>query len=178
MLSGAPLARNIELKARCPDLAAAEHTARDIGATHHISERQQDTYFRSADGRLKLRQRWVGNRQLPSELIWYRRSDEPRPRPSDYSLVPVANGTEMRAVLAGALGIVTEVVKQRTVYLHDNVRIHLDDVTNLGTFLEFEAIVAACDEVAALAKLERLRVVFAVAPEHVLSRSYADLLCR
>jgi len=179
MLSGAPSARNIELKARCPDLAAAEHTARDLGATYHASERQQDTYFRSADGRLKLRQRWVENRPLPSELIWYRRSDEPRPRPSDYSLVPVANGAEMRVVLAGALGIVTEVVKQRTVYLHDNVRIHLDDVANLGTFLEFEAIVdGTCDEAAALAKLERLRVAFAVAPEHVLSSSYADLLRR
>ena len=173
------MARNIELKARCPDLVAAGRIARGLGATHHGSERQQDTYFGGGDGRLKLRQRWAENRHLPSELIWYRRSDEPRPRPSDYSLVIVANGTEMRAVLAGALGIVTEVVKQRTVYLHDNVRIHLDDVMNLGTFLEFEAIVdATCDDAAALAKLERLRVAFAIAPEHVLSTSYADLLRR
>ena len=44
------------------------------------------------------------------------------------------------APLAAALGIRTVVRKQRTVYLHKNVRIHLDAVDGLGTFLEFEAV--------------------------------------
>ncbi len=173
------MSRNIELKARCADLAAAARVAADLGAARQGVERQHDTYFPAADGRLKLRQRWIEGRSLPSELIWYRRTDENRPRPSDYTLVKIENGPELRAALAGALGIVAEVVKERTVYLHDNVRIHLDEVRDLGTFVEFEAIVdGGCDDAAGRAKLDRLRTVFAIAADQVVRASYGDLVPR
>jgi adenylate cyclase class 2 len=171
------MSRNIELKARCADLAAAGRVAEDLGAARHGRERQHDTYFPAADGRLKLRQRWIDGRPLPSELIWYRRADEARPRPSDYMLVAIENGPALRAALAGALGVATEVVKERTVYLHDNVRVHLDEVSDLGTFVEFEAIVdAGCDDAAALAKLDRLCAAFAIGADAIVRGSYGDLV--
>ncbi len=175
--------RNIELKARVADLGAADQIARSIGAELHISERQRDTYFRVASGRLKLRERWscgstgVCDHPCPSQLIWYHRPDDAEARASDYALIVLENGADLRNLLVGSLGVLVEVAKVRTVYLYDNVRIHLDDVARLGTFLEFEAIVDhACDEAAARAKLDRLIGEFRIASDSVIAGSYSDLL--
>ena len=170
------MSRNIELKARCSDLHRAAGVAESLGAILYPVERQHDTYFRVARGRLKLRRRWVDGRELPSELIWYERPNASQQRASDYSLVAVDQGEQLCAQLAGALGVANEVSKRRTVYLHAGVRIHLDAVHGLGTFIEFEAIVDAdCDDVTAHSKLDRLRAVFAITPEQIVSGSYADL---
>ena len=91
-------------------------------------------------------------------------------------LVELGEAEPLRQILSDALGIRTDVIKHRTVYLHDNVRIHLDEVDALGSFLEFEAIVDdGCDDAAAHAKIDRLRIVFGLAPDEVESRSYSDL---
>ncbi|HVN86319.1 MAG TPA: class IV adenylate cyclase [Candidatus Binatia bacterium] len=170
------MSRNIELKARWSDLPVAARIAENMGATLHAVERQHDSYFHVTNGRLKLRRRWIDRRELPSELIWYQRPDRSAARASDYSLVPVDAGEQLLAQLTGAVGVRTEVIKERTVYLHDNVRIHLDDVEGLGSFIEFEAIVDdTCDDSAAHAKLDRLRTAFAIRPADVIGGSYADL---
>jgi len=169
--------RNIELKARCPDLAAARSMAKNIGATPPGAERQRDTYFRTPQGRLKLRCRQPDGAAACAELIWYRRSNEPNARGSDYLLTLVEDADQLRAMLAAALSVRAEVVKHRTIYLHDNVRIHLDEVLDLGTFIEFEAIVNMdCDDAAARAKLDRLIPVFGIEPKQVIGESYVDLL--
>jgi adenylate cyclase, class 2 len=180
---GTPLKRNIELKARFPNLDAGYQTARRLGAQLHAIERQLDTYFRVASGRLKLRERWsldssgVLQRPCASQLIWYQRPDNAQTRASDYSLIVVEHGEQMREVLAGSLGVVAEIEKHRTVYLHDNVRIHLDEVRGLGMFLEFEAIVDdRCAEAAAKVKLEKLFSEFQLTSDSVIAGSYSDLL--
>jgi adenylate cyclase class IV len=175
--------RNIELKARVADLAAAHGVARSLTAQLHAVERQRDTYFCVAQGRLKLRERWsfgstgVLDQGCPSQLIWYRRPDDAQVRASDYSLIVLENGAEMRDLLARSLGVRVEVEKVRTVYLYDNVRIHLDEVARLGAFLEFEAIVdSTCDEPAAREKLDKLIAVFQSVLGAVIDGSYSDLL--
>ena len=57
------LRRNLELKARCPDLARARAAALNLGAAMSAFERQRDTFFHSREGRLKLREitRWRGD---------------------------------------------------------------------------------------------------------------------
>jgi len=93
--------RNIELKAACKDLEAARQSAAKVGAELHCAERQQDTYFNVASGRLKLRRRWTeadrpsNGRTHSSELISYRRSDMRAPRASDYDLL-MRNKTAVR----------------------------------------------------------------------------------
>jgi predicted adenylyl cyclase CyaB len=174
--------RNIELKARFPDIDAGHRIAQRLGAQLHGIERQIDTYFRVASGRLKLRERWssdssgVLQRPCASQLIWYQRPDSTQPRASDYSLIVVEHGDQMREVLAGSLGVVAEIEKHRTIYLLDHVRIHLDAVRGLGKFLEFEAIVNdSCDDGQAQTKLERLRRDFQISDDAILCRSYSDL---
>lgn len=167
--------RNIELKARYPDLEAARRIAEEVGAVLHTCERQRDTYFRCETGRLKLRQRWTDDGEC-SELIGYERSNADRPRPSDYSIVPIPDGEALRALLAAALGVAVEVDKRRTVYLYENVRIHLDDVRGLGTFLEFEAVLhGSCSEEECHGKLRRLIEAFRIDDGQIVPVSYGDM---
>ena len=167
------MARNIELKARCPDLARAEAICRQLGAVLQWTRRQTDIYFRVADGRLKLRIEEPGG----ATLVAYHRPDTPAARDSHYELTPVGDPDATLADLDSRHGILVRVVKARTLYLLGHVRIHLDRVEGLGAFLEFEAIMAPGeDEGATQALLSRLRDAFGLAPEPLIGQSYSDLL--
>jgi adenylate cyclase class IV len=165
--------RNIELKARCGNLRAAAEAAASVGAVRLGTLEQTDTYFRAPTGRLKLRE----TTGRPPELIWYDRADCPELRDSDYYVVPVSDAARMKAALGHAMGVRCVVRKRREPWMHHNVRIHLDDVEDLGTFIEFEAVITcADDELASLARLEELTSALTIAPEDRISNSYSDLL--
>jgi adenylate cyclase class 2 len=165
--------RNIELKARLPDLDAARTVAQALATEPLGRQHQVDTYFRSRRGRLKLREIDGSSAQL----VWYARPDEPGPKPSDYLLVPVAHLEALKAALEAALGIECVVDKRREIYLYESVRIHLDEVSGLGAFLEFEAVVGPnVDDAAAYGQLEHLTEQFSLAREDFLSESYADMV--
>ena len=168
-----PLCRNVELKARLSDFEGARRLAAQLTAGPPEVLRQVDTYFHCAHGRLKLRE-IVGR---PSELIAYARADETAPRASRYRIVPVADTLALRALLTAALGTSVVVEKVREFSLYGNVRIHLDQVRGLGTFLEFEAVLTATDEVADGARQVRdLCRQFGLSPQDLVAASYSDLL--
>ena len=57
-----------------------------------------------------------------------------------------------------ALGTVVVVSKRRRLFLWEGVRIHLDEVEGLGSFVEFEAVLPDAGDLAgAHAKMPRLR---------------------
>jgi len=175
--------RNIELKAKLVSLDFAHATARSIGAERYGIERQRDTYFPAARGRLKLRERWTSDdngaepHASPAQLIAYDRCDAAVPRPSDYRLVVVEHAAELRDALAASLGTLAVVEKHRSIYIHNQVRIHLDTVADLGFFLEFEAIVnESCDDRAAYEKISGLEKQFGIEASNILDQSYADLI--
>jgi predicted adenylyl cyclase CyaB len=170
------MSTNIELKARYPDLQKARNIVLALGAEQAPAEKQHDTYFVVPSGRLKLRRRQVVSRPAQSEMIWYRRPDQAGPRGSDYTRVSVQDGLALMELLSDALGRQAEVVKQRAIYMHEGVRIHLDEVVGLGSFIEFEAIVdEQCDAEQARQKVERLQAQFEIDPASIVAGSYCDL---
>ena len=183
-----PLARNIELKARLHDLTSARETARRL-ATDSLGVQQQiDTYFHCPQGRLKLRETAfldpaaTGSplatalvASCRNELIWYDRPDDAQAKQSDYRLIEVSSHRARQ--LKHEMGIRAIVIKRREVFLHRNVRIHLDEVYGLGDFIEFEAVLGwGIDEAAGQAQVAYLEQQFGVAPADLLCGSYADLL--
>jgi predicted adenylyl cyclase CyaB len=167
------LQRNIELKARCPDLPAARAACGTLQLRGELFLRQIDTYFNCEHGRLKLRVIDDGK----AELIWYDRCDEAISRASDYRVVPVSNANELREALNAAIGIRVEVRKRRRVLLWHNVRIHLDEVEGLGSFVEFEAVMDdGSDEATAHARLAELCRLLSIAPVDYLKDSYENLM--
>ncbi|MBL8830278.1 MAG: class IV adenylate cyclase [Planctomycetaceae bacterium] len=170
------LARNIELKARLPNLAAAREVAVRIATRYLGIQRQIDTYFVASHGRLKLRE--IDEPRL-AQLVWYERANTSDAKSSDYRLVEVANPSELKAALSAALGVRLAVDKRREIFLYDNVRIHLDEVVNLGTFLEFEAVLnAQINDQRGHEQLAWLREQFSIADEQLIDVSYSDLLER
>jgi len=161
------MARNIELKARCADLERARAAALAAGAVPQAVLEQVDTYFPAREGRLKLR-RIAGERD---EMIRYHRANETGTRASDYEIVVVP--PELAAMLAETVVPVAVVAKRRELLLLDNIRIHLDTVERLGTFVEFEAVEGGAE---AHARLEELALALGLRAEDRVARSYGDLI--
>ncbi len=172
-LTAPPAARNVELKCRCRDLAAAVAALAPLAPRDAGTMEQIDTYFPVPIGRLKLRQ-IVGVR---SELIWYDRPDAAQTRNSDYRLTPVSHPAELRASLAAALGERGSVSKVRHLLLWHNVRIHLDDVAGLGAFVEFEAVMGPGEtEAVGHERIAELCRALSLSPDDYCRASYSDLL--
>jgi homotetrameric cytidine deaminase len=70
------------------------------------------------------------------------------------------------------------VVKRRHLFTADNVRIHLDEVTGLGTFVELEGVVdpEGSDLEATRERVAALRDALGITPEALVALGYADLL--
>ena len=130
------LTTNIEIKARCADLAAAREVAQRVATARVGLDRQVDTYFRTRAGRLKLRESALSGGQL----VPYLRPDDEGPKRSDYQVVPVSDAVGLKRILGEILGVHAVVTKEREIFLCENVRIHLDRVEELGDFLELEAV--------------------------------------
>ncbi len=165
--------RNLELKARLADIAAARTIAVGLATETLGVQRQVDTYFHCPHGRLKLRE-IDGQR---AQLVWYARDNHTDVRPSDYVLAPVDDGAALHLALTQALGVRGTVEKRREIFLYHNVRIHLDEVVNLGSFLEFEAVLGpTADESVSRTRLAHLNGAFDLSPSDLLSGSYSDML--
>ena len=128
--------RNVELKALDPDPARSLAVCRELGAEDKGVLRQRDTYFRARSGRLKLREEEPGG----ATLIQYDRPDAAVARESRYRLTRVEDPDDLRASLDAALGTLVVVDKERHLLLWEGVRIHLDTVEGLGSFVELEGV--------------------------------------
>lgn len=168
-----PHLRNVEFKARCADPEAARAALRTHGAEGPVHDHQVDTYFRVPSGRLKLREGTVER-----ALIHYARPDTAGPKRSDVTLCPTpADATALKQVLAAALGVAVVVDKRREIYRAGNVKLHLDEVAGLGTFVEVEAIATEDQPEPTLhAQCSAWLDALGVRPEDLVAGSYADLL--
>ena len=163
--------RNVELKAIDPDPETTLARALAAGAADHGVLRQRDTYFAVLQGRLKLREEEPGG----ATLIAYRRPDAADERVSDYRLVPLTDAAGLRVALAETCGVRVEVVKRRRLLLWETVRIHLDEVEGLGSFLELEAVAAPGSDLAReRAQVAHLRAALQIGDEALQTGSYAD----
>jgi homotetrameric cytidine deaminase len=166
------VAANIELKARDIDPEATLARCQALGAEDRGYLEQRDTYFTARTGRLKLREQGDG----AGELIAYRRPDDTAATESIYLRAPVSAPRELAQALDAALGTVDAVVKRRRLFLWEGVRIHLDEVVGLGSFIEFEAVLPdAGSPEEARAKLARLTAELSISDDVLVPVGYVDL---
>ncbi len=164
---------NIELKARLASLELARQTASSVAESRLPDQHQIDTYFYCQHGRLKLRE-IVGER---AELIAYRRPNESGPKASNYFVLSVEQAERFKEALATTLGIRARVEKHREIYLHRNVRIHLDSVAELGEFLEFEAVLGEnYAEADSRQLVQELRRRFEIGDDDLVEESYGEMI--
>lgn len=166
---------NVEIKARTnsPDFVRKYLT--DHKADFKGTDDQTDTYFNVASGRLKLRE---GN--IENNLICYNRNNQAGPKSSQFNLVKVEDAKGLKEVLTESCGIKMVVKKKREIYYIDNVKFHIDEVPELGSFIEIEAgnILANKTEAELLEQCNFYLKEFGIKDEDLISHSYSDMLAQ
>lgn len=166
---------NFEFKARTNHLNELENKLKELQPKFIGQDHQIDTYFNTENGRLKLRE---GN--IENALIHYNRSNSADAKQSDVTLYTPSNSKVLKELLTKSNGIKIIVDKQRRIYFIDNIKFHFDEVKDLGTFIEVEAI----DEDGSIG-IDKLKEqcnfyknFFEINPTDFIECSYSDMLMK
>jgi predicted adenylyl cyclase CyaB len=166
---------NIEFKALCKDPKKIKKILLSRNADYKGVDYQVDTYFQVNKGRLKLREG-----KIERALIFYSRKDSREPKQSNVTLFPVDSSSSvlLKEILTKSLGVLVTVVKQRAIYFIDNIKFHIDNVEDLGSFVEVEAI-----DINGTIGINELQEqcqfylkLFEISEYDLISTSYSDLL--
>lgn len=165
--------KNFEFKARVNSLELYEQKLLTLSPAFKGIDHQVDTYFNVKEGRLKLRE---GN--IENSLIHYSREDYQGAKKSDIILYKHAPDKGLKDILTLHLGVKIAVDKHRKIYFIDNVKFHFDEVENLGTFIEVEAIDDSdqftIEELQS--QCEKYKSFFEISDEMMMEQSYSDML--
>lgn len=127
---------NIEIKASCSNPEIIEEILLENNAKYIGEDHQIDTYFNTKKGRLKLREGKIEN-----SLILYNRIETKGLKKSEVILYkPKDDIKDLKQILVNTLKIWVIVDKTRKIFFIDNVKFHIDNVKNIGSFIEIEAI--------------------------------------
>lgn len=164
---------NFEFKASTDHLEALEKKLLELNPIYIGQDKQTDTYFNVANGRLKLRE---GN--IENALIYYERQNVTGAKQSDILLYKHPPDKDLKDILIKLHGIKVIVKKVRKIYFIENVKFHLDSIDELGTFVEVEAI--DNDGNIGIEKLKeqcrKYAELFGIKSEDYISLSYSDLI--
>ena len=163
--------QNVDFKCELRDPELARIALNKLGAQFVNTVTQQDTYYRVPDGRLKKRE--VDGE--PAEYIYYHRLNRPQPTLSHFTVyteeqVRTRFGTK-------PLPVWLVVNKTRDIFLLRGTHIHIDNVQDLGYFLEVDALVSANQHVGRCHRLiGKIRDLLGPALGEPIATSYADLI--
>jgi predicted adenylyl cyclase CyaB len=164
---------NVEIKARVSDLDRLRLIVEPLSDEPCEATFQDDTFFRTTRGRLKLRVTRPGG----ACLIYYEREDSLGPKPSRYVVSPAPDPESLRSLLAAALGVRGVVRKQRRLYMIGNTRVHLDRVEGLGAFMELEVMLQSGQGVEeGLGVARELMTRLRIGTGELVKGAYIDLL--
>jgi predicted adenylyl cyclase CyaB len=164
---------NIEFKAKLVDLEAARVTARRLSGSGPTILQQTDIFFPCPQGRLKLRI-FDDNH---GELILYQRADHAGPRRSNYQIAKTSDPHPLREILQRVIGSAGTVEKVRNLYLAGRTRIHIDQVKDLGNFLEIEVVLNEIQsDTDGIRIAEQLARQFGITENDMVHVAYIDLL--
>jgi predicted adenylyl cyclase CyaB len=164
---------NIEIKARVDDFDVLSARAEALSDVPVKVIPQEDTFFNTEKGRLKLR---VLAPDL-GYLIYYERPDRDGPKRSEYHLAKTNEPENLKTALALALGVRGVVRKTRYLYMVGQTRIHLDEVDGLGYFMELEVVMReGQSDAEGQAIAEDLMRRLGVREEALIEGAYMDLI--
>jgi predicted adenylyl cyclase CyaB len=162
---------NIEIKAHARNFEKIKRRAEKLSDTLVQVIPQEDIFFNTPQGRLKLR--ILANH---AQLIFYTRPDQEGPKRSDYHITRSDDPDNLKRVLDLAYGIRGIVKKTRYLYLAGQTRIHLDDVEGLGQFMELEVVMAdGQSDAEGQAIAEALMAALGVEKSDLIDGAYMDL---
>ena len=164
--------KNLEFKANCDSLDVLRGHLANLQAEQRRTMKQLDTYFNVPQGRLKLRE--INTHE--AQLIYYERADLAESRYSNYQVCDVPEPIAFKQLATMALGVKGVVEKQRELWIFGHTRIHLDEVRDLGQFVELETVIHDQTEGEAQAEHQLVKDALGIKEEDLVSVSYSDLI--
>jgi adenylate cyclase class 2 len=164
----------VELKARVDDHNVLREKLLDLGAEYFGTVHQKDQYFVVPEGRLKLR---TTEGKDIVELIYYERENLSGPKIDDAYILRVLEADDLNVILKKILKPLNVIEKDRGIYQYNGTEIHLDNVTNLGIFVEFERRTSSKQKNLNKDRqvLEKLMKALKISPNNLVALSYSDL---
>jgi predicted adenylyl cyclase CyaB len=166
---------NVEIKAYCKDQEHIRKILHQYSADFKGTDKQTDIYFNCRNGRLKLREG-----KIEYSLVHYQREDKTGPKRSDVIYYHPRENTPLKDILTASLGKLVTVVKTREIYYIDNIKFHLDQVEELGNFVEIEAIDkdGSLGEITLHEQCDRFLNLFEIEDKDLIDCSYSDMLLK
>ena len=163
------MAQNLELKIKLESPEIVELILKENEVQLSEILNQKDIYYSIVNGLLKLRVE--GDKYF---LIKYLRDESGNDRWSNYEIIQLTNG-DAENFLSDIFNVETTVIKTRKLFWLLNTRIHIDEVENLGNFLELETIVEG-DKKDARNRFDKVVELLNLDLSKQIKCSYRDLL--
>lgn len=165
--------KNFEFKAKVDSLEKYENKLLTLNPIYQGLDHQIDTYFNVQKGRLKLRE---GN--IENSLINYNRDNISGSKESEIILYKHEPNIALKHILTLQLGVKIVVDKKRKIYFIDNVKFHFDIVTDLGIYIEVEAIDSKNEFTIEALKnqCDKYFTFFELTDINIIDKSYSDLI--
>jgi adenylate cyclase, class 2 len=164
------LNKNYEIKCKITNSREVKNWIAGFNNFTYSIEKQTDIYYKVNCGRLKLR---IIN-DSKGNLIFYDREEQTGKRVSKYIISETENFKELDSILRKLLRVTIRVHKIREIYVHQNIRVHLDRVKNLGKFIEIEIIYENLQK--AKYQMEKIISQLNLKEKDFIKKSYSDLL--
>lgn len=110
-------------------------------------------------------------------LVQYDRPDVTGPKLSEFNILETDDPEMLHKILKASVGVLGELRKERTLFMHGQTRIHLDRVEGLGEFLEFEVCLKPEQTIEEGTRIaNELQRTFEIRSEDLMAGAYLDEL--
>ncbi|MEK7634871.1 MAG: class IV adenylate cyclase [Patescibacteria group bacterium] len=161
---------NFELKARISDYEKIIEKMINIGAVHKETMNQIDYYFQIGTEKTKIRE--INNQEI--YLISYKRLEQNGRKDSNYIIKTLSR--EEKDSLFEKKPLLCSVDKTRQLWVYKHTRIHIDNVTDLGEFMELETVVKDISKNQALDEFNEVVSKLGIELKKTEAFSYSDLI--
>ncbi len=165
----------MEIKAKVENLREIENVVKRV-AKFAYEEEQADTYFEAKEGKLKIRES-----ENESSIVFYRRPNKGIKRSEFLRIDEPKEVDKLKQMLANAIGVKRILKKTRKVFFKEDLKVgevlkvNLDQVEELGDFVELELGIREGEENKGKAYLRELMMELGIREESLVKESYADL---
>ena len=161
---------NLEIKIKIAEIPKWREKCRRIGAVFELTMKQIDIYFQT--GEVKKKIRIIDDRDV--EMIEYERIEKTGRKSSVYTISKMTK-CELEKYQQEHQEI-CRIEKTRELWRYKHTRIHLDEVKNMGSFMELETVIKDMSEDDGENEFEEVVEKLEIDKNNSIAGSYSDLL--
>ena len=161
---------NFEIKTKIDNQSEILERIKKIGAVYKEKMNQTDYYFKTGTNKEKIRE--ISDREM--YLISYKRTERKGKKDSNYTITTLS--LEQKESFLKNNRLLCMVSKARQLWMYKNTRIHIDNVDELGDFVELETVIINISEDQGLEEFNEVISKLKIDLEKTEPYSYSDLI--